>query len=140
MMIPIFIADDTTISVQPFFQAIEPYIVAGIGAVITVFFSYLSFLLKKKFGIDIENGLRDSLQTAAINGATKAIAGIEGSFSNAKIDVRSALVAEGMEYLQLHAPDAIRHFGLTEDALRQIILAKLGYAQVINIPQTSSEK
>ncbi len=125
---------DPTISLAPIVQTLLPYVLAGVGSLITVVFGWMTYLLKKKFNIDIDAGMREALQTAATNGAAKVIAGLQGNFENMKIDVGSPLVAEAIRYVEAHAPDAIKHFGVNESTLADLVLAKLGAAQIASNP------
>ncbi len=125
---------DSTITLAPIVQTLLPYVVAGVGSIISVIFAWMTYLLKKKFNIDIDAGMRDALQTAATNGANKVIAGLQGNFENMKIDVGSPLVAEAIRYVESHAPDALKHFGVTESTLADLVLAKLGAAQIASNP------
>lgn len=134
---PAFAADtaaapaDTTVSFLDLYKFFEPYLVALVGVVFSGVLGWLAALLKTKFGLDIDAGMRATLQSAAYNGATRAFAQIEGPVANLKIDVKSPLVADAVRWIETAAPDAIKHFGLGPDELAALALAKLGAAQVV---------
>lgn len=125
---------DSTITLAPIVQTLLPYVLAVVGSLITAVGGWMTYLLKKKFNIDIDAGMREALQTAATNGAAKVIAGLQGNFENMKIDVGSPLVAEAIRYVEAHAPDAIKHFGVNQNTLADLVLAKLGAAQIASNP------
>lgn len=93
-----------------------------------VLIAWLSLRLNTWFGLRREAELRESLQTALENAAGKMI-GKVGSAANVLLTasaLRNQALAEGLNYMQEAAPDAIRHFGLNRDSLIEKLEAKVG--------------
>jgi hypothetical protein len=116
---------DTLVAVGDIWAGLVPYIVAALGALISAAVGWLVYLVNRKLGLSIDDSLRDSLQTAAANAAGLVLSGLGNRLSTVSIDVRSALVADAVNYVLKAAPDAVAHFGLTPDAVAQKILALL---------------
>ncbi|WP_424630048.1 hypothetical protein [Bradyrhizobium sp. SYSU BS000235] len=127
---------DTTIAVGDIWSDVVPYIVAAIGAVITFLVGWVLNLLKTKLGVSIDDSMRASLQTAATNAAGLVLNQLGNQLQGVKVDVKSALIADAVNYVIKAAPDAIAHFGLTPDAIAQKILALL--PQVANTTTTAA--
>lgn len=116
---------DTLVAVGEIWSGLMPYIVAAIGALISAAVGWLVYLVNRKLGLSIDDSLRDSLQTAAANAAGLVLSGLGNRLSTVSIDVRSAPVADAVNYVLKAAPDAVAHFGLTPEAVAQKILALL---------------
>jgi hypothetical protein len=120
----------TTVAAAPFVQTLEPYLVSAIGAVFTVLATWALTLVSKYTGIQVDSVMSERINRSAQNAANFVIASLDGPIGNVSIDVRSPLVAEGVRYMQQHVPDVIAAMGYTPETLAQIVMAKLGAAQV----------
>ncbi len=116
---------DALVAVGDIWAGLVPYIVAALGALISAAAGWLVYLVNRKLDLSIDDSLRDSLQTAAANAAGLVLAQLGNRFAGATLDVRSALVADAVNYVLKAAPDAVAHFGLTPEAVAQKILALL---------------
>lgn len=116
---------DALVAVGDIWNGLVPYIVAALGALISAAVGWLVYLVNRKLGLSIDDSLRDSLQTAAANAAGLVVGGLGNRLAGVTLDVRSALVADAVNYVLKAAPDAVAHFGLTPDAVAQKILALL---------------
>lgn len=95
-----------------------------------ILLAWLALKLNQWFGLNREAELRASLQTALENGSGKMVQAA-GSAAQALVfgtASRNKALAEGLAYVEQAAPDAIKHFGLTRDALIEKLEAKLGLA------------
>ena len=82
--------------------------------------------LGRWLGVEIDRQRSDTLHAAierAIRYGVRAVA--ETARSRSRIDVESVLVAETAAYLETLVPDTLRHFGLDDAALDQLIRAHL---------------
>ncbi len=113
------------LAVGEIWAGLVPYIVAALGALISAAVGWLVYLVNRKLGLSIDDSLRDSLQTAAANAAGLVLAQLGSRLSGMTLDVRSAPVADAVNYVLKAAPDAVAHFGLTPEAVAQKILALL---------------
>lgn len=116
---------EALVAVGEIWAGLVPYIVAALGALTSAAVGWLVYLVNKKLGLSIDDSLRDSLQTAAANAAGLVIAQLGSRLSGMTLDVRSAPVADAVNYVLKAAPDAVAHFGLTPEAVAQKILALL---------------
>lgn len=116
-------AQETTIDLDPFISEVASYVLVLVSAVIGLAVSYAVALLRRWTGINIEAKHRDALQSALLNGARKAITKITPS--GVKIDVKNAVIADGVDYVLKSVPDALEYFDLTPERVREMIEAKL---------------
>lgn len=103
-------------------------IVSAVSILIAAVITYVANLIRTKTGIDIEAKHRDALQAALTNGAGLILSKLGGSLADKTIDVKSPLIAEGIEYVLKAAPDAVNKFGLAPSDLAEKLVAKLGLA------------
>ncbi len=97
-------------------------------AIAPVLILWLTIRLRQWFGLQIDAKMRDSLQTALDNAAGRMVA-TAGSAAQALLigsAMRNKALADGLAYVEQSAPDAIKHFALTRDALIDKLEAKLG--------------
>lgn len=71
-----------------------------------------------------EDQVRTTLHQALDGGVAYATAKV-GSSEWSKVDVKSQLVTQAIDYVTTHAPDAVAHFQLDEPKLEQLLLAKV---------------
>lgn len=93
-------------------------ILQGVGLLLTALIGWVSMVLNKKYGMDIEARHREALHSALLSGARLAIAGkLTGS----------AAIAVNRKYTVEAAPDAVRAFKLDErlDKLDELAESKL---------------
>lgn len=119
----------TTVSLAPFVDAVSPLLAQVIAALIAAGIGWIGYKLNKALGINIEAKHREALQSALMNGVYKGLHYAEEAAGKVTIDVRSEVVAEGIRYVQRSVPDAIKHFGLTDERIRDLIEAKLPYIE-----------
>jgi hypothetical protein len=123
--------DSNGIDVLPLYKAIEPYVVQAVGVVITALAAWFATQVKKWMGMTLDAAAEKTIEETAMNAATAALARLEGPISNLAIHIDSPLVASGVSYLITHAPDELTRLGFTPEQMQQLILAKLGLAQVM---------
>jgi len=119
------------VPVLPLYTALEPYVLQLFGAIITLFGAYVTTQVHKWMGMTVDQTAEQTIEATAMNAATSVLAKLEGPISHLAIPVSSPLVAEGVEYLITHAPAAINQLNFTPTMLREIVLSKLGMAQVM---------
>ncbi|MBX3523236.1 MAG: hypothetical protein KF807_08525 [Xanthobacteraceae bacterium] len=106
-------------------NVLQPYLVAVVSVLATAIVGWLAELLRRKFNLDIDAAHRDALQTALTNGAGLLIGKAGGALAGKKLDLKSAVLAEAVNYVLQAVPDAIRHFGITPEAVAEKLQAKL---------------
>lgn len=125
LLTPASFAQGTTIAVLPIWKALEPYILAVLAPLAVAIVGILAELVRRKLNLDIEARHREALQTALTNAAGLAISQIGAALADRKVDVRSPVIAAAVNYVIEAAPDAVRKFGLTPEALAEKVAAKI---------------
>lgn len=113
------------VAAEGIYNVLQPYLLAVVSVLATAIVGWLAELLRRKFNLDIEAAHREALQTALMNGAGLLIGKAGDAFAGRKLDLKSALLAEGVNYVLQAVPDAIRHFGITPEAIAEKLQAKL---------------
>jgi hypothetical protein len=128
----------TTVDAGTIYTALLPYLVAAVGAVISVLVGWVLMLAKSKLGISIDDSMRSSLQTAATNAAGLVLNKVGNTLAGKSIDVKHAAIQEAVLYVVKNAPDALAHFGLSPDQVAEKILALLPQVASTNPAPASS--
>jgi hypothetical protein len=89
--------------------------------------------LKTKLGISIDDSLRNALQTATTNAAGLVLNQIGNQLQGKVLDV-GVIGNEVVRYVMNNVPDATKHFGLTEERVANMILAKVPQVANTAIP------
>lgn len=113
------------ISFGPIFGAFAPYVDALANGLIMLAIGWVAYWLKQKYGIDVDAGHRNAIQTWAQNQAAALIAQGMAKADGLKIHVNSTALANAANSLLVRVPDAAKHFGLTPEKARDIIFDKL---------------
>lgn len=113
----------TVVDVQPIIDAV----VGALAALLLAVGTWAAKMLGDRLGLAKDSEVRGYLETAIQSGIgwgkEKALA--LGHKDFAKIDVRNQVVAAAVSYVVKATPDALRRFGLTDDRLRELVLARL---------------
>lgn len=115
----------TTVAVESIYDILQPYLLAVVSVLATAIVGWLAELLRRKFNLDIDAAHREALQTALVNGAGLLLAKVGGAVAGRNIDLKSPALAEAVNYVLQAVPDAVRHFGITPEAIAEKIQAKL---------------
>lgn len=115
----------TEVPAESIYNVLQPYLVAVVSVLATAIVGWLAELLRRKFNLDIDAAHRDALQTALTNGAGLLIGKAGNAIAGKKLDLKSAVLAEAVNYVLQAVPDAIRHFGITPEAVAEKLQAKL---------------
>ena len=113
------------VAVEGFYSVVQPYLLAVVSVVATAIVGWLAELLRRKFNLDIDAAHREALQTALTNGAGLLIGKAGSAIAGKKLDLKSAALAEAVNYVLQAVPDAIRYFGITPEAVAEKLQAKL---------------
>lgn len=118
-------ASSTEISLWGLVDPIRPLLTELLSILIAALVGFLTVKLNKWLGLNIEAKHREALQLALKNGALAGLSKVQSMSANSTIDVKSEIIAQALVYASKSAPDAIAHFGLTPQRLREMIEAKL---------------
>lgn len=113
------------IAIEGLYNVLQPYLLAVVSVIATAIVGWLAELTRRKFNLDIDAAHREALQTALMNGAGLLIAKAGGAVAGKKLDLKSAALAEAVNYVLQAVPDAIRYFGITPEAVAEKLQAKL---------------
>ncbi len=106
---------------------LAPYIETGAIGLAAALVGWLVSRLGRWVGLEIERDHADALHSAIARGIRHAVSLVRSEAKErATVDVESRLIAETAIYLEKLMPDALNHFGLTDDALDRLIRAYLG--------------
>lgn len=115
----------TTIDVGSVFGQALPTIELVGGVVGSAVVGLIAYGLHRLIGVTIDAKMRGILLGAAENAAHSVLVAAQGKLAGKTIDVRSPLLAAGVGYLRTYVPAALRHFGLTDDALRELLSVQI---------------
>jgi len=115
---------------QAFSQSLAPFINAAIQAVLALGLAWLAWWLKSKWGIDIDQSQRDTLQTWLTNQASSLVAdgAVRVSFGAngiPSISVDQNKLAQHAAEIGQHIPDAAAYFKLSPQLVAAKIVDKL---------------
>lgn len=82
--------------------------------------------LAEKLKIDKENSLRVVLNDAVFYGIDKAVAELRHRSEDLTLKTRNEVVAATSNYVITHTPKALKQLGLSEQALAELIMSRLG--------------
>lgn len=83
--------------------------------------------LKAKFGIEIDTTKEGVLNRAIDRGLEYAENFVLGDDGKLSVPVNNMMVKWAAEYVIDKVPETLEHFKITEDRLREMILARLGH-------------
>lgn len=122
-------APSTVISAGDLFRDMRSTIETLIGVIVAGVLALIANLVRRNLGLSIDDRMRGALQSALMNGVHMGLDAVQGAADTAKIDVKSRIVAEGIQYVRQYAPAAVKHFKLGEDDLAKMLQAKLAELQ-----------
>lgn len=122
-------ATPTMVNLGDVFRDFRDTIVTLIGAVVALIVGVIAAAVRKSTGLSIDAKMRESLQSAAMNGVHFGLDRVQDIADRTSIDVKSRIIAEGVQYIRQYAPKAIAHFKLGEGDLEAIARAKLAELQ-----------
>ncbi|WP_157928941.1 hypothetical protein [Pararhizobium haloflavum] len=123
-------AGDTVVGLGGFFGALSPFIAEVAALLVTALVGWIMVRLNGLLGLQKEGKHREALQSALMNGVFAGLHYVEAKADKATIDVRSAVLAEGIRYVERNVPDALKFFKLTPDRVRELLEAKLPAVEV----------
>ncbi len=115
----------TEVAAEGIHNVLQPYLLAVVSVIATAIVGWLAELMRRKFNLDIDASHREALQTALTNGAGLLIGKAGTAIAGKKLDLKSAALAEAVNYVLQAVPDAIRYFGITPEAVAEKLQAKL---------------
>lgn len=124
------VADPNAISLRPIIEQLEPYIITGLGAVITALVGWAVAFLKQKTGIEIQASQVASLKDAMKTEAGSMVAAASDNLSGKTFTVGSPVVAQAVKRVEARIPDLVKATGATPEALGAILTGEIGKLQV----------
>jgi hypothetical protein len=105
-------------------SALQTWILTLVGAVVASLVGWVTVTLNKKLGISIDDSMRNALQTATTNAAGLVLNKVGNQLQGKVLDLGS-VGNDMVKYVMNAVPDATKHFGLTEERVANMILAKV---------------
>lgn len=118
-------AADASIPVGEVFGDVRGTIQAVANTVIAGVVGFLGWGYWRLTGQRLNETYRTALQSALENGVHYALGLAQASLAGRTIAVSSDLIPVALRYVRQYAPDAIRHFGLTDDKLAEMLRAQM---------------
>lgn len=115
----------TVVSVSPIWTYVEPTITAVASAIVLFLITLLANTVQKYLKVSIDASNRDALHSAIMSGINLGLDKVGGKVNAANLDVKNAVVAEAINWVETSVPGALAHFGITPDAIAALATAKL---------------
>ncbi len=117
------------VGVRPLIDELMPYVIEAILAGFFALATWLAMILKKKWGIDIEAGVKaiEARHREALHSAIySAVAALrqKSGVDNLSFNAGSEDVAQILRYLRDSVPDALAYFAPTPEVVAKIASAK----------------
>jgi hypothetical protein len=107
------------------FGWLQPYVETVVSAGIMFALGWLAWILKTKWGIEIDAEQRDALHTFLARQAASLVADGFVKVDGLKIAVPSSVLATAANSAGTAIPAAMAHFGLTPEKIGQMIIDKI---------------
>jgi hypothetical protein len=117
--------------VGPLINALEPYIVSAVGALIVALSAWAVALLRQKTGIAISQDNLFRIQDAAKTQAGIWIAKADAGVMDASVDVKSPGIASAAQTVLDRLPPEATALGVTPDKMADMIVGEIGKLQAV---------
>ena len=108
-----------------------------LGGVVLAVGSWALYKVQQKFGLENEDKLREVVMGAIERGVTYGKHKAEEELKDsdwAKIETKNAMIGHAASYVLGKVPDAVKKFGLSEEQIKDLVLAKL------DVPESTTKK
>lgn len=122
-------AQDTTVNLGDILAPWNQILLSFVALVIPALGLWIKAELHRRTGIALEQAHMITFQQALTNGAGLLLAKTQDAASGIHIDVRNPLIKEAILYVNNSAPEAVKYFGVTPEAIAEKIAAKIGVLQ-----------
>ena len=117
----------TTVDFGWLVDTLAPFVETIVIALASALIGWLASRLSRWIGLEIDRDHAEALQAAIARGVRHAVSLVKAEArERASLDIESRLIAETAIYLEKLMPDALDHFGLTDETLDRLIRAHLG--------------
>jgi len=121
------------ISLSEPWSAIQTWLLTIVGTVVSSLIGWVSTTLNKKLGISIDDSLRNALQTATTNAAGLVLNNIGNQLQGRSLDL-GVVGNDIVQYVIRNVPDAVSHFQLDQERVKNMILAKVPQVANTTLP------
>ncbi|TXG98579.1 MAG: hypothetical protein E6R08_04020 [Nevskiaceae bacterium] len=133
-------ASATVITFNEVIVAVLSLVATAIAAAAHVGIRALAKYLQSKTGIELDNAVRNYLDPAI----DKAVAYgqlkvTQAAGDKAEIDIHNETIAHAVNYLLARVPDALAHFGLNVDDVKEMVEARVGSWLGVAVDPTNAE-
>lgn len=116
-------APDTTVDFSPFLAEVVPYVMSLAAAIVSAALAWIAQQITRRTGIQVEAAHREALQSALMNGARLVVGRLTPE--ELRLDVKTPMMKEGIEFVLRSVPDAVKYFGLTPEDVERHLKPKL---------------
>lgn len=110
---------------QAFSIVVQPYVNAAIQTILAAGLGWLAWWLKKKWGIEVDKGHRDAVQTWLTNQASSLVADGAVKIENGRIVVNQQVLTQHALQITKQMPDAATYFKISPEMAASKITDKL---------------
>lgn len=107
---------------QAFSSGLQPYVDAIVSAALAALVGWVLMVVKAKFNVDIDAHLRDGAIAFFHRQASSLVADGAVKLNGVKIEVSNPALAKAANAALDSIPDALKHFGLTPEAVQARII------------------
>jgi hypothetical protein len=126
-------ASSNAISFSEPWSAIQTWLLTVVGTIVSSLIGWVSTTLNKKLGISIDDSLRNALQTATTNAAGLVLNKIGNQLQGQVLDL-GHVGNDVVQYVINNVPDAVSHFQLDPERVKNMILAKVPQVANTTLP------
>lgn len=131
------VASETTISVGTIAGQALQWVMAVFGAVLGTAGTALLMRMFKAAGLQISDTARARLQEMVINGLNLGAKALEGKMAGrGKVEIKNAVVAQAVNYVQDHGADTLRQIGVDPNSNMAVEAIKARIETAIADPMT----
>lgn len=127
--LPVLAADGvgTIVNLSDLAATIAALVLAAIAAALRGLVRVGIDYLTQRARIELDESTRLYLEDVIYRGITWARGTVEARVATLPlaVDVKSAVVAAAVQYVQQHVPDALDHFGLSPEGVERMVLARI---------------
>ena len=97
---------------------------------VTALIAWAAAAFQRWTGVRIDQAHREALHGAAMTGVNMALSKLGVAASGLAIDVKSAVIAQAIAWMEKSVPGALAHFRMTPDKLADLVESKIGLLAV----------
>lgn len=121
-------AADTTVPIGAWYTDLLPFLEGVAAIAVTAIVGLIGWSVRRLIGVTIDAKLTTMLHDTLLRAAQRGLEAVGKEIGSTTVDVHSQVIASAINYARSYRPDLLKHFGLTDAQLADLIrvhLAKL---------------